>query len=308
MFKKLSALFLIFLLLIILSGCDYLPFFKSKPQKPTAGSVPPPGVIVAAKVGNFYATQDDLNKEVEAYNALVNAQGMAQNKIDTRDKKIAYLRNEMVRKYILYQEALDRGLDKKEAVVRTLENAKISLLVAELLREETEKVNVASKEIEDFYNQNKELLREPEQRRIFEIVTASESEAKQAYIELLKGGDFASLAKQYSKATSATNGGDLSFIALEPDPKKRIRFDKFYEVAFAPTLEVGGISSIFKGPDGYYMVKLESIKKPETKSVSELWENIKQWLLFEKQQKAIADLANKLSGETKIEVYEGKVE
>jgi parvulin-like peptidyl-prolyl isomerase len=308
MFKKLSALFLIFLLLIVLSGCDYLPFFKTKPQKPVAGSLPPVGVIVVAKVGNFYVTGDDLNKEVEAYNTLVNAQGMVQNKVDTRDKKIAYLRNEMVRKYILYQESLDRGLDKKEDIVRALENAKISLLVSELLREETEKVNVASKEIEDFYNQNKELLREPEQRKIFEIVTPTEVDAKQVYIELLKGGDFATLAKQYSKALTAESGGDLGFLTLEPDPKKRIRFDKFYEVAFAPTLEAGGISSIFKGTDGYYIIKLESIKKTEAKSLSELWDNIKQWLLFEKQQKAIAELADKLSGETKIEIYEGKVE
>lgn len=308
MFKKLSALFLVFLLLVGFAGCDYLPFFKNMSKKPTAASAPPVGAIVVAKVGNFYVTQDDLNKEVEAYNNLVNAQGMAQNKIDTRDKKIAYLRNEMVRKYILYQEALDRRLDRKEDIMRALEDAKISLLVTELLREETEKVNVASKEIEDFYNQNKEFLKEPEQRRIFEIVTATESQAKQVYIELLSGGDFAGLAKQHSRAKSAANGGDLGFIVLELDPQKRIRFDKFYEVAFGPSLEAGNISGIFKGPEGYYIIKLESIKKSEAKSLSELWDNIKSWLLFEKQQKAIAELADKLSGETKIEIHEGKVE
>lgn len=307
MFKKYSKILMTLVFLITLSGCENIPFLKPKPIKP-AQTQPPVGAIIVAKVGNFYVTSDDLNKEVESFNALVTTQGIPQNKIDTRDKKISYLRNEIVRKYILYQEGLDRGLDKREVIVRALENAKISLLVTELLREEIEKISVSSKEIEDFYNQNKDLLREPEQRRIFEIVTPSEADAKQVYIELLRGQDFATLAKQYSKATSANNGGDLGFIALEPDPKKRIRFDKFYEVAFAPSLEAGSISSIFKGPDGFYIIKLESIKKPEAKSLSELWDNIKSWLLFEKQQKAIADLAGKLSGETKIEIYEGKVE
>lgn len=295
--------------LFVFLGCDNLSLFKSAPKKPASSGgvgVPAAGAKVVAKVGKFYITADDLNKEVGDFNALVAAQGMAQNKIDGRDKKIEYLRNEMVRKYILYQEALDRGLDRRDDLQREIENYRISVLVKELLREEVEKINVSSKEIEDFYNQNKDLLREPEQRRILEIVTPTEDEAKQVYIDLLKGSDFATLAKQYSKAPSASKGGDLGFIPLELQPDKRIRFDKFYEMAFS--LEQGSISSIFKGPDGYYIIKVESIKKSEPKSLSELWDNIKSWLLFEKQQKAIADLAAKLSGETKIEIYEGKVE
>ncbi|MEK6727824.1 MAG: peptidyl-prolyl cis-trans isomerase [Candidatus Omnitrophota bacterium] len=294
--------------LILLAGCDNIPLFKQQPKKQTSLNRPPVGVTVVAKIGSFYVSADDLNQEVEQFNALVKAQGMAQNVLDTREKKLAYLRNEIVRKYILYQESLDRGFDKKEKITKALENAKTSLLVSELLREETEKIEVSSKEIEEFYNQNKELLKEPEQRKILEIVTNSEDEAKNTYIELLKGGDFEALAKQYSKAKTAANGGDLGFVALEQDPAKRIRFDKFYEVAFSPSLEAGSISSIFKGPEGFYMIKLAAVKKSEAKSLSELWDNIKNWLLFEKQQKAIADLAGKLSGETKIEIYEGKVE
>lgn len=309
MLKIFRNSFIAFIFAIAFFGCDNLPFFKPQPKKKEAVTQgPPAGATVVAKVGNFYVTAEDLNKEVEAYNNLLAAQGLPQNKVDSRDKKVAYLRNELVRKYILYQEALDRGLDKKTDILRALEETKISLLVAELLRQEIEKIDVTSKEIEDFYNQNKELLKEPEQRKILEIVTDSEAEAKQAYIELLKGGDFAALARQFSKAATSAKGGDVGLLSLEPDPKKRVRFDKFYEVAFSPTLEAGEISSIFKGPDGYYIIKLDSIKKSEAKSLSELWDNIKSWLLFEKQQKAIADLANKLSGETKIEIYEGKVD
>ena len=309
MSARLKSVLVVLGVIILVAGCDNLPFFKKpqpKKQAPLAG--PPPGVTVVAKVGNFYISANDLNKEVEGFNALLAAQGLSHNKIDSRDKKISYLRNEIVRKYILYQEALDRGLDKKEDIIRALENTKISLVVAELLREETEKVSVTSKEIEDFYNENKEMLRDPEQRKILEIMVPTEADAKQVYIELLKGGDFVALAKQYSKAASAVNGGDLGFITLDPDPKKRIRSDKFYEVAFAPSLEAGGISNIFKGQDGYYILKVESIKKSEIKSLSELWDNIRSWLLMEKQRKAMGDLSDRLAGETKVEIYEGKVD
>ncbi|MDD4899372.1 MAG: peptidyl-prolyl cis-trans isomerase [Candidatus Omnitrophica bacterium] len=296
-------LFLSVTAIFIIAGCT-----KARQSQETAQPTLPKGAVIVAKVGNFYITADDLKKEIENYNSLVSAQGMAKNKIETRDKKISYLKDDIVRKYILYKEALSRGLDKKEDIARALQDTKVSLLVAALLRDETERIEVTSKEIEDFYNQNKDMLREPEQRNVFEIMTPTEEEAKQVYIELLKGTDFTSLAKQYSKASTAANGGEVGLISYEADPKKRVRFDKFYEVAFAPTLDSGGVSNIFKGPDGFYIVKVESIKKTEAKPLNELWDNIKNYLLFEKQQKAIAELANKLSGETKIEIYEGKIE
>ena len=62
------------------------------------------------------------------------AQKMLQNKIDTREKKLAYLKNELVRRYMLYQEALDRGIENRQEIARALRDGKILLLVSELLR------------------------------------------------------------------------------------------------------------------------------------------------------------------------------
>ncbi|MDD5560998.1 MAG: peptidyl-prolyl cis-trans isomerase [Candidatus Omnitrophica bacterium] len=306
--RKLENLLVILFTVFLFSGCDKIPFMDTaKPVKQIKQNLPPVGETIVAKVGDFYITASDLNKEVDNFNSLASAQKMDKNKIDTSEKKVKYLRDELVRKYILYQEALDRGLDKKPEIAKELEAAKMNLLIAELLRREIEKIDVSSKEIEDFYEQNKDMLRDPEQRKILEIMTPTEEEAKQVYIELLKGMDFSSLARQYSKANTASRGGDVGLMTYEVSPEKRIRPEKFYEVAFSPSLEVGGVSSIFKGPDGFYIIKLDSIKKSEPKSLAELRDNIKSWLLFEKQQKAIVELANKLSGETKIEIYEEKV-
>jgi uncharacterized protein YktA (UPF0223 family) len=306
MLRNRTLLLLLFTAVFISSGCDKIPFLqgfsrKPQPQKPPYNAI--------ARAGSFYITQEDLDNEVKNFNELVTAQGgTPQDKIDTPEKKLAYLKNDLLRKYILYQEALDRGIENREEIARALRDAKMSLLVTELLREETKTIDVSSKDIENFYEQNKELLKEPEQRRIFEIVLPSESEAKQVYIELLRGADFSTAARQYSKAASASNGGDLGVIGLEPDPEKRIKFEKFYEVAFSPSLEAGSISNIFNGPDGYYIIKLASIKKSETRSLSDLRDNIKSWLLFREQQKAVTDLADKVAREIKTEVYEDKIE
>ena len=288
-------------------GCEKIPFLSIGKKGPAPK--PPVGEKVVARVGGFFITAEDLNKEVENFNALMTQQGFPQYKIEDREKKKAYLRNELVRTYILYQEALDRRLDKNKDIIKALETAKMSLLVKELVRQEIEKVEVSKKDIEDFYNENKDALKEPEQRKIAEIVTSSEADAKQAYITLLQGGDFAALARQYSKAPTAAKGGDLDYISLEPDPQKRIRFDQFYAEAFSLNLEEGGISKIFKGPEGsYYIIRLDSIKKGQAKSLDDLRDNIKNLLLFEKQQKAISDLGAKLSKDTKVEIFESKVE
>lgn len=306
--KGKSALTFLFFLIVALAGCDQVTgLLHPKEAKKSAEIAAMPKGVIVAKAGNFYITLDDLNKEIESYNSFVAAQKMDQYKIDTREKKITYLRNELIRKYVLYQEALDRGLDKRDDIAKAVESAKREILVGELDREEKEKISVTSKDVEDFYNQNRDTyFKDPEQRKVSEIVTPTEDEAKQVMIELLKGTDFSALARQYSKGSTAADGGSVGFLNLDPDPKKRTRFDKYYEIAYS--LEKGNTSTIFKGPDGYYIVRLDEVKKAEIRPLNDVWDNIKNMLTYERQQKAISDLASKLSGENKIEIYEGKVE
>jgi peptidyl-prolyl cis-trans isomerase C len=292
-----------------LIGCDKFPFgqqAQKQPDRPKALAAVPADTV--AVVGNAYISSAALRKAVELYNNLVAAQGMPQQKIDTKEKKVLFLRNSLVRKYMLYQEALDRGTDKKDDIAAELEAAKVDILSQAMVNEELSRIAVNDAEAQEFYNKNKEMMRDPERRGVLEIMTPSEDEAKQVNIQLLQNADFAALARQFSKAPSAASGGDLGLIALEFDPKKRVRFDKFYEVAFSPSLDAGGISSIFKGPDGYYIVKVEKIEKSEVKPFAEVKADIKEALLYDKRQEAITALADKLTGQIKVEVREEKVE
>ncbi|MBM3243965.1 MAG: hypothetical protein FJZ12_03930 [Candidatus Omnitrophica bacterium] len=177
----------------------------------------------------------------------------------------------------------------------------MQLLVLELIKNETDKIDVTSKEIEDYYNTFKDQLKEPEERQVREIVVNNEREANDILVSLLQGGDFATIAKERSKAATAKQGGDLGFIA------KGKKFTQFDEVAFSDVLDVGRTSSVFKGPDGYYIIKLEAKKGGKQKSLSELWDDIKRGLTFLKQQQKIEELIGKLSRDAKIEVYEGEI-
>ncbi|TRZ95601.1 hypothetical protein D4R78_02975 [bacterium] len=287
-----------------LAGCDKIDIFKTKTTKRSSEegavvSLSVKGPIVA-RVNNAPVTLEELNQEIEGFNSLVSVE-KPEAKITTRDQKIDYLKKEMIRRVLLYQDALIKRLDKKEEVIQALERTKQDLLVMELVKQETDGIEVSSKEIEDYYNTYKDELKDPEQRQIREIVVANEQEAKSILIQLLQGADFSALAVERSKSPSAKDGGDLGLI------KRGGKFVQFDEVAFSGTLEVGKTSNVFKGPDGYYILKLEAKSGGKQKSLSDLWDDIKRGLLFLKQQKKLDDLIGKLSREAKIEVFEGEI-
>lgn len=291
------------LLVIGLARCEKIPFLSTKkplPQKPEEVTAVPVTGTVIAKVNNLPLTLEDLNDEIETYNAMV-PQDKPELKITTREQKVNYLKNELVRRILLYQEALNRGLDRKEEVQKALEKTKMDLLVVELVRGEAEKIDVTSKEIEDYYNNYKGELKEPEERHLREIVVSTEPEARDILIQLLQGADFANLAKERSKSPSAKDGGDLGFIS------KGTKFIQFDPVAFSDTLEAGNVSNIFKGPEGYYIIKLEAKRGGKQKSLTEMWDDIKRGLTFVKQQQRIEELIGKLSREAKLEIYEGEI-
>jgi parvulin-like peptidyl-prolyl isomerase len=128
----------------------------------------------------------------------------------------------------------------------------------------------------------------------------TEQEAKDILVQLIQGADFATLAKERSKAPSAKDGGDVVV-------QRGKKFPQFDSIVFSDALDVGKISSVFKGPDGYYIVKLEAKKGGRQKSLSELYDDIKRGLTFLKQQERINDLIGKLSSQAKLEFYEGEI-
>jgi len=295
---------LMLLIAVVLCGCDKLDFLKPKKTSKALESAPVVTIkgTVIAKVNNYPITLDDLNNEIAAYNSMV-PDDKPELKITTREQKIKYLKDEMIRRALLYQEALNRNLDRAEEVISALEKSKRDILVVELIKLETEKIEATSSEIEEYYNTYKEQLKEPEERQIREIVVASEPDAKDVMIQLLQGADFATLAKEKSKAASAKNGGDLGFIS------KGTKSAQYDAVAFSDSLEVGKISNIFRGPDGYYILKLEAKRGGKLKSLSEMWDDIKRGLTFLKQQQKIEEMVRKLSNDPrfKVETYESEI-
>ena len=289
---------IIFGFLVLLSfGCEKIEKLNLLNKNK---ALQPQGTVIA-KVADLPITLEQLEQEIQGYNELTDVPGA---KINTREQRIAYLNEELIRRHLLYLEAVARNFDNQPKVQETLRNLEINVLANQFIQDEIKNVTVTSSEIEDFYNLYKDQFQQEEERRIKEILVSDETTAKEILIELLKGADFATLAKERSIAPTAANGGDLGFI------KKGARgadFARFDIIAFSSSLEVGQNSNVFKDKSGYYIVKLEGKKGGQPRPLSEVWDEIKTSVLFLKQQQKIKEITDNLAKKIKVVVYEDRI-
>jgi len=290
----------VFIAVLFLSGCDLLNLLP----KTTAPQASKPTGAILAEVNGDYITLEDFDKELAAVNATLASQDPTL-KIETIEQKRAYLKD-MVDRKLLYQEALDRGLDRDPEFKRQLDNFKSSYLVTKMLSEEMVNVEVTSGELDAAYQEIKARLREPDQRKLREIIVSTKNEANEILSQLLMGADFATTATLRSKAKSASKGGDLGYITMG---SKGNDSDVFDSIAFSSTLDVGSLSQVFKCSDGYYILKLEAKKDGRQIPLSEVQDRLKANLEQQKQQGKIKAIIDKIyqQKQAKIRMYESNI-
>jgi len=255
------------------------------------------GTIIA-RINGYPITLEDLEEEISNYNSLI-PETRLELKITTPEQKINYLKNEVIKRIFLYQEAKSRGIGRDFDIRRALEKIKVQLFVSEIMKREIEEVDVTSSEIEEYYdNLPLEYKKEPDSRKVSEIVVKDKVQANNLLIRLLSGEEFAGLARQYSLASSAAKGGDLGFIT------SGTKFKEFERVVFSDVLDIGQASSVFKGPEGYYIIKIEAKRDGKEKKSSDMWDDIKVFLMRFKEQERIKELIERLSSGADIEIKE----
>ena len=118
----------------------------------------------------------------------------------------------LVDRELLYQEALQAGLDRDPAVAAELRNQERNLLagvqVDRLLRQRPVSEEELRRAYRQRYGQGK--LREYKARH---ILVRDEATARQLIEELEGGADFATLAREHSVGPSAKQGGDLGWFS-----------------------------------------------------------------------------------------------
>lgn len=119
-------------------------------------------------------------------------------------------------------------------------------------------VSVSDEEIDSYLKEHSELSKSGSKIKLRQILirnsadsdaTAAEQTMKEIVAKLARGDDFAELAREFSQAPEASEGGLLGMIA-EEDLSSEL-FDAIYP------LKSGEVSAITKTPAGYHLFKLE---------------------------------------------------
>lgn len=283
-------------ILIGLGGCDQIQSIFSGKSEKTSASAPavdpslPLPANVLAQVGNWTITVDEFNTRLANLKQAL----PAFDSTNPESKKL--ILTELVNQQLLINDAEQSGAANKKEITDAVQEFKRSLLVRDVAVKLTKDITVTDQEAQDFYDKNKDNLKMPIQYHLREIKVETEDAAKEISAELSKGTDFSELAKTRSKSASAANGGDIGFVAIPNSSQME---------SVVKVLEVGGVSSAFQGPDGFYIVKLEEKKGGEQADFATIKTDIVAYITQLKQQQAIAGYVEQLKQKAAVRINEG---
>jgi peptidyl-prolyl cis-trans isomerase C len=181
------------------------------------------------------------------------------------------------------QEAYELALKQNNITEDQLrENIRENLPVQEVQERVTGDAEPSDKEIQNYYEKNKEAqFTTPEQRCVRHILFNKDQKEKAQDIkqELENGGDFAKLAKENSQDPgSAENGGDLGCLG------KGETVPEFEQAVFGA--EQGEIVGPVKTEFGYHILQVTDVKPEQTRSLQEVESQIRSQLATQKQSEA----------------------
>jgi parvulin-like peptidyl-prolyl isomerase len=210
---------------------------------------------------------------------------------------------QLIAKELVYQDAVKtKVLDSKEfknEFEKVQENIKKELAVQVWQKRELDKVNVADKELKEYYDKNKEEFNEKESVRARHILVKTETEAmgivndlKSLSADALQS-KFIELAKTKSTGPSGPKGGDLGYFAQGQ------MVPEFNDKVF--TMKVGTITKKpVKTQFGYHVIYLEDKKPTTTRSFTEVKSYIEQRLKMEKFKTVMNDKMQELEKKASI--------
>lgn len=251
----------------------------------------PEGTRVLARVNGADITYADLKVRVEM---------METDRGPVPAARYKEILRALVREEILAQAAVAAGMDKEPSLVRRMEVAKRQVIIEELLRRRVAaRTQIGDEELRKVYEDNRDAFT-AEGVQVSHILVKTEAEAEAVKQELGQGKSFAELAKAKSQDTgSADSGGDLGMVSRgQTEPE-------FEEAAFA--LKDGEISQVVKTQYGYHVLK-GGARSKNVQSFDEVKARLAEMLGRQKQRDALVGTMADLEKESKVELFEDRLE
>ena len=269
-FKKRINLIVLIIIASVNSGCFRYSVFHDNSS-------------IIASVNGYNISLDQLEEKlvnIHRVKQMTNPEGKA-GSIDI-DKIVEELINER----LIIQEAYRVELDEDPFFQAKVNKYIINRSVIRLRQEDVlDKINVTEDEAFAYFKKYYEQIKI---RRIF---TKDRKKVEELLNLLIKGKDFAELAKEESEWLNK-DGGDLVFI------KRGGMEQTFEDAAFA--LSEGEISDIVETSSGFHIIKLEERRSASDSMFEKVKNSIKKKLLKEKEAKRSNDYIAELKNQANI--------
>lgn len=218
--------------------------------------------------------------------------------VDVTDAQVAKRLSQIKKQYFNGNDAKYRAQLKAQGLTeaQVREDIRAQLVSEGIFKKVTDPVKVTDADARAYYNSHKSQYGTPESRDVRHILVNSKSLANSLYSQLKGGGNFAVLAKKYSKDPgSAAQGGKLTISRGQTVAP----FDK---TAFA--LKTNELSKPVKTQYGWHIIQALSPVRPAKQTpFSQVKASIEQQLLQQKKN----DAMSKWVTDTKKDFCDGKV-
>ena len=261
--------------------------FAALAQAPAKPAPPVPAAISAAPSGPI-ATVNGVAIPQQRGELLMRERTQ-QGQPDSPQLRAA-VRDELVNREIISQEAVKSGLTKKAELQNELELVRQTVIVQAYLREHIRTHPITDAEIQKEYDRLKAELGDREYKARH-ILVGTEDEAKSVIGELKKGAKFDDLAKKLSKDEGTkAKGGDLGWQAPGT-------FDKDFANAMVKLAKGKYTETPVKTRFGFHVIELEDSRAAQHPPLAEVKGNLTQRL----QRTRIEGLIAELRAKAKVE-------
>ena len=207
------ALLSLSLLLTVVAGC---PGERTPAAGSGAGTAEKKSAdreVVVATIGDTKLTAGMISDELNKQNPYMRM------RFSSPERMKEFVKN-LVRFEVLAKEATQQGMEQDPEVIRRVKRTMIDRLMEKMHGSLVKIEDITDKDIEAFYNSNRQLYHQPAKARASWIVVATEAEAKKLLAQAKKKPTdvkfFGELAQQNSTDDATKGrGGDLDFFTRD---------------------------------------------------------------------------------------------
>jgi len=195
------------------------------------------------------------------------------------------VREELIRREVLSQEATKKGFDKKADVQAQMDMAKQAILIRAYLQDFVKTNPVGEADLKKEYDSIKGRMGDKEYKPRH-VLVETEDQAKAIIAKLQGGSKFEDLAKESRDPGSKERGGDLGWsnpgMFVKPFSEAMVKLEKG-KYTTTPV----------KSDFGYHVIMLEDVRALQAPSYDEVKPQLQQRLQQQKVEKHVLDLRSK---------------